>query len=133
MAKTVSAKIKGDRNQTALATGDKSSAAVNAGLSIDQIATVQERYRHQYTLLAWGSGVVFLAALLAISLIWPNPTPPQLRVQASVLALAAGGFSTVMSGLLNVTGRMGGQLAIGAGGAFAVLVLYYFYNPAVLQ
>jgi hypothetical protein len=131
MAKnSVKTDVRGDLNQTAVAAGDKAKAVIQPSPAV---ATVQERYRHLYTLLAWGSGVVFLAALLAISLLWANPTPSQLKVQASIMALAAGGFSTVISGLLNISSRVGGQLAIGAGGAFAVLILYYFYNPAVLQ
>jgi hypothetical protein len=131
MAKnTVKSDVRGDSNKTAIAAGDKARAEIAPGPAD---ATVQEKYRHLYTLLAWGSGVVFLAALLVISLLWPNPTPSQLKVQAGIMALAAGGFSTVISGLLNISSKVGGQLAIGAGGAFAVLILYYFYNPAVLQ
>jgi len=38
-----------------------------------------------------------------------------------------------VSGLLNVTMDFGRQLVIGASGALAVLVIFYFYNPAVLQ
>ena len=98
-----------------------------------QPVTPQEQNRHLYTLLAWGSGMLFLVALLAISLIWPDPTPFQLRVQVSILALAAAGFATVISGLLNITTHLGRQVVIGATGALAVLVLFYLWNPAVLQ
>jgi hypothetical protein len=48
-------------------------------------------------------------------------------------ALAAAGFATVMSGLMNITTNLGTQITIGASGAFAVLVLFYLQNPAVLQ
>ncbi len=115
--------------------GDQSPIGVNKvqGGTAVQPVTPQEQNRHLYTLLAWGSGMLFLVALLAISLIWPDPTPFQLRVQVSILALAAAGFATVISGLLNITTHLGRQVVIGATGALAVLVLFYLWNPAVLQ
>jgi len=124
--------VTGEGNRVNIA-GDNSTITVREDAAEDAGPSFAERNRHLYTLLAWASGVVFLAALLVISLIWDHPTQPQLRIQVSILALAAAGFATVVSGLLNVTMDFGRQLVIGASGALAVLVIFYFYNPAVLQ
>jgi hypothetical protein len=124
--------VKGNGHHVNITTGQESPIHVNTTEPGVQ-ATPQEKYRHLYTLLAFGAGTAFLVALLAISLIWPNPTPPQLKVQASILALAAAGFATVMTGLINLKTKLGTQLAVGATGALAVLVLFYLFNPAVLQ
>ena len=124
--------VKGDGNSVNIATGENSSIS-GAPAPLGPQPTPQEKYRHLYTLLAFGTGTVFLAVLLAISLIWPNPTPPQLKVQAAILALAAAGFATVMSGLMNLKAKLGTQLVVGATGALAVLVLFYLFNPAVLR
>jgi hypothetical protein len=121
----------GNNNRTNITSGDGS--PIYEAPPPNAEPTPQEKYRHQYTLLAYATGTVFLVALLAISLIFPNPTPSQLKVQASILALAAAGFATVVSGLMNITTKVGTQLAIGAGGALAVLVLFYLQNPAVLR
>jgi hypothetical protein len=128
----VKAIVEGKNHRVNITTGSNSPISANTGAPGVQ-ATPQEKYRHLYTLLAFGAGTAFLIALLAISLIWPNPTPPQLKVQASILALAAAGFATVMTGLINVKTKLGTQLVIGATGALAVLVLFYLFNPAVLQ
>jgi len=124
--------VDGKGNRVNISTGEKSPIYANTSNPGAQ-ATPQEKYRHLYTLLAFGTGTAFLIALLAISLMWPNPTPPQLKVQAAILALAAAGFATVISGLMNITVKLGTQLVVGAVGALAVLVLFYLVNPAVLQ
>jgi hypothetical protein len=126
--------VNGENHRVNITTGSSSPITTQEGVTSTYLpATPQERYRHLYTLLAWGTGVLFLIALLIISLIFPNPTPPQLKIQASILSLAAAGFATVMSGLMNITTKVGTQLAIGASGAFAVLVLFYLQNPAILN
>ena len=74
------AKIDPDFDITAetvsITAGDQSPIGVNK-VQGDAVQPVmpQEQNRHLYTLLAWGSGMLFLVALLAISLIWPDPTP----------------------------------------------------------
>lgn len=93
--------------------------------------TPQERYRHNYTLLAWGSGVLFLLLLLGITVLIPDPTPNQLRIWLPIMAIAAGGFATTITGILNVKAKLGTQLVVGATGAFGVIVLFYLFNPAV--
>jgi hypothetical protein len=82
------------------------------------------------TILAFCFGVVFLAALLAIVIIFPNPTDRQFEIIRTVLALAAGGVAAAIPGLLNLQLGTGSKLAIRAGGAIAVFVIVYFYSPA---
>lgn len=86
-----------------------------------------------YTILAFSFGVTFLAVLLWLTVMIPNPSNPQLRFWIAILALAAGGVSTVISGLINVRLSLGKQFGVGATGAFAVFVIVYFQNPAIFQ
>ena len=78
--------------------------------------------------LAFGFGVVFVTTLLVIAIAFPNPTPFQYSVFRLVLALAAAGVAAMIPGFISV------QLKdwVRAGGALAVFVLSYFYNPAAL-
>lgn len=94
---------------------------------------LQERHRFIYTIVAVSSGLFLLVFLLIVSLFFPNPTLYQLRLWLAVMALAAAGFATTITGLLNVNAKFGTQLVVGATGAFGVLVLFYLVNPAVLR
>jgi uncharacterized membrane protein YbhN (UPF0104 family) len=80
--------------------------------------------------LAFVFGVVFLAALLAIAVAIPNPTPSQFETFRIIIALAAGGVAAVIPGLLDLRIKQGTRLAIRASGALAVFVAVYFYSPA---
>jgi hypothetical protein len=84
-------------------------------------------------ILSFVFGVLFLSTILALLVFIPNPTKDQMRVFMVVLALAAGGFGTVFSGMLNVKLTLGKKLAIGATGALAVFVIVYFFAPAASQ
>lgn len=77
---------------------------------------------------AFAFGVVFVIALLVLALFVPNPTPFQYTVFRVVLALAAAGAAAMIPGFLQVT------IAewLRAGGALAVFVIVFFYNPAQL-
>ncbi|MBL8905650.1 MAG: hypothetical protein JNM20_03125 [Rhizobiales bacterium] len=96
------------------------------------VMTPQQKHKQTYTLFASASGVVFLVILLGISVLVPNPTPSQLRIWIPIMALAAGGFGTTFTGLINVKAKLGTQIFVGATGAFGVLVLFYLVNPAIL-
>lgn len=96
-------------------------------------ARPQGQHRHLYTLLSFAFGVVFIATLLSLAVAIPEPTAFQLRVFVTVLAIAAAGAATVMTGLIDVRATFGKQLVIGATGALAVFVIVFFNNPAVLQ
>jgi VIT1/CCC1 family predicted Fe2+/Mn2+ transporter len=80
--------------------------------------------------LAFVFGVVFITVILVLVIFIPNPTKTQAHVFSVVLALAAGAFASVLSGMLNVRLKFGKRLAIGATGALAVFVIVYFFMPA---
>ncbi|MBZ5523285.1 MAG: hypothetical protein LAP21_13695 [Acidobacteriia bacterium] len=84
-------------------------------------------------ILAFVFGLVFLASILVIIIVVPNPTLAQWRVFCVVLALAAGGVATVLSGMLKVDLNLGKRAAIGATGALAVFVIVYFFVPAMAK
>lgn len=73
-------------------------------------------------------GIIFVICLLALAVFFPTPTPFQYMVFKTVLSLAAAGVAAMIPGFLqvNVSGW------IRAGGALAVFVIAYFYNPASL-
>lgn len=78
------------------------------------------------TVLAFAFGVCFVATMLIIALLQPNPTSYQFGVFKTVLALAGAGVAAVIPGFLEIKFR--GWLR--AGGALAVFVVLYFFNPA---
>lgn len=82
--------------------------------------------------LAFVFGVMFLALLLALVILFPNPTPAQFLFFRITIALAAGGIAAVIPGFLDLKLSFGKRLAITAGGALAVFVIVFFYNPAAL-
>lgn len=77
---------------------------------------------------AFGFGVVFVSILLILAISFSNPTPFQYLVFKTVLSLAAAGIAAMIPGFLQV------NIAtwLRAGGALAVFVVVYFYNPAQL-
>jgi hypothetical protein len=79
-------------------------------------------------ILAFLFGVVFIIVLLVIAIAFPKPTSFQYTVFRVVLALAAAGAATMIPGFLQVT--ISDWLR--AGGALAVFVIVFFYNPAML-
>lgn len=77
------------------------------------------------------SGVVFVAACVMLAIRFPEPTPFQLFVFRTVLALSAAGAAAAIPGFLSVTMNLSG-FAIRAGGALAVFLIVYRLNPATL-
>jgi hypothetical protein len=72
-------------------------------------------------------GIVFVGVLLTLVVAIRDPSPAQLVVFRTVLALAAAGIAAFVPGLLHV------ELPwVRAGGALAVFVLVYAYSPAEL-
>jgi hypothetical protein len=72
--------------------------------------------------------VGFIIVLLILALIVKTPTPFQYLVFRIVLALAAAGFAGLLDGFLTITF----DKWLRAGGALAVFVIVFFYNPAQL-
>jgi hypothetical protein len=83
------------------------------------------------SVLAFIFGVVFVSALLAINIAIPNPTVTQHETFRIILALAAGGVGAMIPGILNVTASAGTKFAISAGGALAVFVIVFFFQPGL--
>jgi hypothetical protein len=83
--------------------------------------------------LAFGFGLAFIVTILVLVVMIPNPTRSQSQVFAVVLSLAAGGFASVLSGMLDVRLNLAKKVAIGATGALAVFVIVYFFVPAMAR
>ncbi|MCI0558143.1 MAG: hypothetical protein MN733_06580 [Nitrososphaera sp.] len=78
--------------------------------------------------IAYTIAVVFMVFMLSIAISVPNPTSFQYTVFRTVLALAGGGFASMIPGFISVQVRR----AVRAGGALAVFVVLYFFSPAAL-
>ena len=74
----------------------------------------------------FGFGISFIVIMLVIALGVPNPTDFQIFVFRIVLALAAAGVAAMIPGFINVEVSS----TIKAGGAIAIFVIIYFFNPA---
>ena len=73
-------------------------------------------------------GIVFIIVLLVLAIGFPEPKPFQFVVFKIVLALAAAGIASQIDGFLEVVLPN----SIKAGGAIAVFVIVFFFNPAAL-
>jgi hypothetical protein len=86
---------------------------------------------------AYVTGVVFLGALLWIGCFLafrqsPNPVPPEaMLIFRVILAIAAAGFGTVLSGFLEINGSIL-SWQFRAAGSLAIFVAVYFLNPPEL-
>ena len=78
--------------------------------------------------LAFGFGVTFVVVLLVLAVKFPVPTPNQYLIFRTILSLAAAGVAGFIPGFISV--NLNGLVR--AGGALAVFVVAYFYNPAQL-
>jgi hypothetical protein len=79
-------------------------------------------------LTAFVFGAVFVTTLLLVALLVPSPTAFQYVIFRVILSLAAAGTAAMIPGFLQI------QVAqsIRAGGALAVFVIVFFYNPAAV-
>ena len=75
-----------------------------------------------YSIIA---GTVFLLLLLAVIILIPCPTGPQLNFFRIFIAIAAGAFAATIPGNIKVTNKM-----VVATSAIGVFVLVYLVNPA---
>lgn len=76
-------------------------------------------------------GIAFVVVLLILAVVVPTPTAQQFFVFRTVLALAAGACAAMLTGFLNVEGRIK-SLSIRAGAGLAVFVIVYVVNPPAL-
>ncbi|MDD3371340.1 MAG: hypothetical protein PHE27_05890 [Alphaproteobacteria bacterium] len=84
--------------------------------------------KHLERILASAFGVFFVAVMLVLAVCFPEPSPFQIFVFRVVLAIAAAGFGALTPGFLEV--KVSNMLR--AGGALAIFVAVYFFNPATL-
>jgi hypothetical protein len=82
----------------------------------------------QQQIAAFILGVIFVIALLTLAIAVPEPTDFQYLVFRVVLSLAAAGAASMIPGSIQV------EIAnwLRAGGALAVFVIVFFFNPASL-
>ena len=79
--------------------------------------------------IAFGFGIVFLIVLLVIADKYPIPTPFQSSIFRLLLALVAAGVGAMLPGIIHLDLTLPGHLTIGAGGALAMFVMAYFFDP----
>ena len=84
-------------------------------------------------LLSFGFGTVFIAVLLGIAvtiMLRDRPIPKEaMLIFRVILALAAGGVGAVIPGLIDLKIGSTGTLLVQAGGALALTVLVYLFDP----
>jgi hypothetical protein len=78
--------------------------------------------------VAFTFGIIFIVAMIIMSIVFPHPTAFQYTVFRIILALATAGIASMIPGFLELA--VPGWLR--AGGALAVFIVVYFYNPASL-
>jgi hypothetical protein len=78
------------------------------------------------------SALVFLVALLVIAIFIPHPTAFQIFVFRIVLALAAAAFGATIPGFFTINLPLPAKGLIHAGGAIALFLLIYWFNPPQL-
>jgi|SRR5712664_3090858 len=83
-------------------------------------------------IIAFSFGVTFVAALIILAIRFPEPTSFQYNVFRIVLSLAAAGAAAMIPGFINIEVNPTTGLLIRAGGAIAVFVVVFFFNPAQL-
>jgi len=76
----------------------------------------------------FASGVAFILLLIFMAILVPSPTPFQYLIFRVTLSLAAAGFAAPIPGFIaaNIPGY------VEAGGALAVFVVVFYFNPAAL-
>jgi hypothetical protein len=89
--------------------------------------------QQQQILIAFAFGVIFITFLLVAIIFIPNPSPAQETIFRIVIALAAAGIGAMIPGVLDLKLNFWTQLVISAGGALAIFVIVFFYNPGTFS
>lgn len=84
-------------------------------------------------IVAFIFGVFFIVAMLVLALKFPKPTLFQYNIFRVVFALAAAGVAAMIPGFINLEVKPSVGLLIRAGGALAVFIIVFFFNPAQLK
>lgn len=77
-------------------------------------------------------GATFVIALIVLAIAFPKPTSFQYGVFRIVLSLAVAGVAAMIPGFIDLKMEPGLGVVIRAGGALAIFVVVYFFNPAQL-
>jgi hypothetical protein len=83
-------------------------------------------------IVAFAFGVAFVVTLIVLAIAFPRPTPFQYSVFRIVLALAGAGVAAMIPGFIDLQIAPVAGFLIRSGGALAVFVIVYFFNPAKL-
>lgn len=89
-------------------------------------------YLSSQIIIAFIFGVTFIVLLLILAITFPKPTPFQYSVFRITLSLAVAGVAAMIPGFINLDVNPNVGLLIRAGGALAVFVIVFFFNPALL-
>ncbi len=81
-------------------------------------------------ILAFIFGVIFVVVLIVLAVKFPNPTSFQRTIFRITLSLAAAGVAAMIPGFINLDVNPTTGLVIRAGGALAIFVIVFFFNPA---
>src|ERR1700734_220199 len=84
--------------------------------------------KSQQQVIAFSFGVAFVITMLTLALWVPTPSSFQYNVFKTVLAIAVAGIGAMIPGFIELTIPSW----VRAGGALAVFVIVFFYNPASL-
>lgn len=84
-------------------------------------------------IIAFIFGVLFIVAMLVLAIKFPKPTIFQYNIFRVVFALAGAGVAAMTPGFINLEASPSVGLLIRAGGALAVFVIIFFFNPAQLK
>jgi len=79
--------------------------------------------------LAFAFGIIALSALFSVALFSSNHNALLITVARVTLALACAGIAAVIPGFIDIDLKPSVNTAIRAGGAVAVFVLVFFFNP----
>jgi len=74
-------------------------------------------------------GVIFVTALLLLSVFIPEPSAMQYATFKTILALAAAGVGGILAGTIHIKGSIQ-KWSVRAGGALAIFLVIYFFTPA---
>jgi hypothetical protein len=88
----------------------------------------EDNYPKWQIIVAFIFGVTFCVVMLVIAIFFPDPTNFQILVFRVILSLSAAGIAALIPGFINVNISP----YIKAGGAIAVFIIVYWFNPPML-
>jgi hypothetical protein len=103
-------------------------SAGNCVFRFEEVAVPKKEVAGWEKVAAFAFGILFVVILLWVALFIPQPTDFQLWVFRVVLSLAAAGIGAVLPGIISVNAGP----YVRAGGALALFVIVYWFNPPQL-